>query len=169
MKDSITIRTSIKPELKRFLLIRGSLLALIGVGLLLYSGVSIEVETLSHWGLAIFLTSILLIAWGLVPYRQITKMEENPNKIVITDDEMLHYHRHGKDVLTFPLSAIKEAHYIEDMGVYGITLTVKEKVPNPAISVIMQKFLFALKRRHKFDRFFPFFSERGTKQLKELL
>lgn len=171
--DSITIRTSIKPKLKRFLLIRGSLLALIGVGLLLYSGIFITVDTLSNWGAAIWFISFLFIAWGLVPYRRITKIEENPNQIVVTEDEMIHYHRHGKDILSFPLAAIEEIHFVRDMGLYGIALTLKEEtqsqVPNPAISVVGQMFLWTMRRRHKFDRFFPFFSERGTKQLQELL
>ncbi len=171
--DSITIRTSIRPGLKRFLLIRGTLLALIGVALLIYSGVFISVETLTNWGAAIVLVSFLLMAWGLVPYKRITKMEENPNKLVITEDEHLHYHRHGKDILTFPLKAIKDVKFIGEKSLYGIALELepdwKEKVPDPALSVVMQMFLYSMKKRHQFDRFFPYFSERGAEEVKELV
>jgi len=173
MMDSITIRTTVTPQLKKSLLIRGSILALIGAGLLLYSGVFVTVQTLTKWGSAIFLISFLLIAWGLVPYRRLIKIEENPNQIVVTEDQMLHYHRQGKDILSFPLAAIEKVHFIEDVGLYGIALTLKaetqDQVSDPAISVITQMFLTKMKRRHKFDRFFPFFSKRGAKELKDII
>lgn len=173
MSDQITIRTSIKSGLKRSLLIRGTVLAAIGMALLLYAGITISLPVLSQWGAAIWLISIFLIALGMIPYRRVVKIENNPNQIMITDDGLVHYHRHGRDVFTLPLDAIEEVRFLEDMGLYGIAVTLKEsereKIPYPAISVVMQMFQWSLKRNHSFDRFFPFFSERGARKLQELI
>ncbi len=171
--DSITLRTSIKGDLKRFLILRGSLLALIGIALLVYSGAFISLQTLANWGIAIWFISFILIALGLIPYRRITRLEENPNTLTITDDGNLHYLRHGHDVLTFPLKSISKVSYVEEKGLYGIAVDLdpKEKpnIPNPPISVVMQMFLIPMKRRHKFDRFFPYFSKRSAYELNELI
>lgn len=173
MMDTITLRTSIRPQLKRLLLFRGTILGLLGMGALLYGGIFVPVEALTSWGGALVLVSFILIGWGLIPYRRITKMEESPNRLVITEDEMMHYHRHGKDILKFPLKALKDVRFIDDGSLYGIALDLKpeweEKVPNPAVSVVMQMFLWSLKKKHHFDRFFPYFSKRAAEELKEMV
>jgi hypothetical protein len=171
--DSITLRTTIKRGLKRFLIIRGSLLALIGITLLVYSGAFISPQTLTNWGIALWLVSFFFIAWGLIPYKRITKLESNPNTLTVTNDGNLHYLRHGHDLLTFPLKSITKIKYVEEKGLYGIAVDLDPEdephIPNPPLSVIMQMFLIPMKKRHKFDRFFPYFSERTARELNELI
>lgn len=161
--DAITIRTSVKHGLKRFLMIRGAILALIGVALLLYSGVFVPVDTLANWGLPIFLTSIFFICWGMIPYKRVVKLETSPNAITVTDKGELHYIRHGKDIATYRISDIEKVEYVEQKGVYGIGIEFRKEMPKKAISVIGQMF------RSKYDLFLPYFSERGYEELSATL
>lgn len=104
--DTITLHSTVKPDVKRRTLFRGTLLAGIGAFTLLFSGAFLPVSTLKIWGLPIFFVSIGLIAVGMVPYRRLCHCEENPDKIVIGQDEVLRYFQENKEVANLPFSAI---------------------------------------------------------------
>lgn len=119
--DTISLYSTITPDLKQKTLFRGTLLAGIGASLLLFSGVYLPVSTLKTWGLLIFFMSIGLIAVGMVPYRRLCQQEENPNKIVIGQDEVLRYFQGNKEVANFPFSAIENINHVDR----GIKISLK--------------------------------------------
>jgi hypothetical protein len=141
--DFLKLRTSIKPELMRRVLFRGSFLGGFGVILMVASGAFLPVPVLSRWGMPIFLLSIGLIAVGMLPYRKLTRLEKNPDEIIISKDEQLVYLRKGKVVFTAPLSSINSCTYVDDESHYGIKITLKEGQ----------------------EYFLPYFSERARSQI----
>jgi hypothetical protein len=125
-EDFLKLRTSIKPELMRKALFRGSLLGGTGVFLLVISGIFMPVPILSQWGIPIFLLAMLLIAFGMIPYRKLTRLEKSPNEIIISSDDLLTYCRKGKIIFQISLSSISSCSYIDDESVYGIKLILQE-------------------------------------------
>jgi hypothetical protein len=124
--DFLKLRTSIKPDLMRSVLFRGSFLGGLGVILLAATGAFLPVPILSRWGIPIFLTSMGLIAVGMLPYRKLTRLEKNPDEILISEDEQFVYRRKGKVVFAIPLSSINSCTYVDDASHYGIEITLKE-------------------------------------------
>lgn len=167
--DSVTIYTSIKPQLKRFVLLRGTLIALAGVALIVYAGAFLGPSTLNNWGLAIFLSGAFFIALGLIPYKRVARIEEAPNKIIVTDRRQLHYYRHGKDVWTLPLEAIEQVVEIDEPGFYGIGLKLSSEYTGalPKLSIIGEIYARGIRSRHRVDVIFPYFSRHSYRELEE--
>lgn len=171
MNDTITLRTSIRPKLKQFLLFRGSLLAFSGVSLILYAGVFVGPKALSHWGLSLCFVAFLMMAWGLIPYRRASKMEEQPSELIISEDLSVRYRKQGKESTSFSLRDVDEAIFCEEKGLYGMGLKfkIKERVPTVTPSLIFTLYSHSLKRKYAFDLFFPFFTERTVHEFQELM
>ncbi|GAB4230832.1 MAG: hypothetical protein Tsb0021_09050 [Chlamydiales bacterium] len=104
------------------------------------------VDFLQHWGILIWMAGLLLIAWGLIPYRFLCLLSIKPNQIEITEDEYLYYFSRGKLRLKLPLQQIHQLHYIDHPRKYGITLSLKHR-----------------------DYFLPYFSRYAFKQIEQLL
>jgi hypothetical protein len=139
--DTLTLRTSVRPELKRTLLIRGMILAVIGLALLMVGGIFLPPETLKQWGFPLFLVSILCIGGGLIPYKRVVKLESAPDSIVISDRGEIHYK--GK---TYRMDAVEKVEFYENRG-YGIKMTLKTSE----------------------TVFLPYFSKRSCEELQECL
>ncbi len=171
MNDTITLRTSIRPQLKQFLLFRGSLLAISGVSLILYAGVFIGPKALSHFGLIICLIAFLMMAWGLIPYRRASRMEEQPSELIISEDLSVRYRKQGKEGPSFSLSDVEEAIFCEEKGLYGMGLKfkIKERVPTITPSLIFTLYSNSLKKKYAIDLFFPFFTQRSVHRFQELM
>lgn len=126
----LILRSSIRPSLMRQAVIRGSYLSGAGGLLLLVSGAILSTHLLKLWGLPIFLISITLITWGLYPYRRLKNLENNPDRIIINQQEWLHFLRKGKAVFSTPLKNISQIKYIKEKHTYGIgvVLNLEESV-----------------------------------------
>jgi len=144
----LKFRSSIKPELKRRMLFRGTFIAGAGVLVVTLGGAFLPVETLSTWGLPIFLGGIVLIAAGLLPYRRLCKLEEAPHQITVTEVHTMILSNNGKEVLTVPLSEIRELSYVEKATRYGIRMEVNG-LSDPV--------------------FLPYFTFRTLQELKQIL
>lgn len=118
-------------------LIRGSVLAGLGIALIL----AISLEWPGFWTIPLFLAGLGLIAWGLVPYRQLTKLQLNPHKLEITDGK-LRYIRPKERTLVIPLSEIESVEHVETKRIYGLKIRTK-----------------------KGERFMPYFPESVTVEL----
>lgn len=145
-EDFLKLRSSIKSDLMKKALFRGSFLGGTGVIILLISGAFLPVDVLSFWGIPLFFLSMGLITFGMLPYRKLTRLEKVPDEIILSSKDLLVYRRKGKVIFTTPLSSISSCSYKDDESVYGIMITLKE---------------------NEKEYFFPYFTERAAKSLTE--
>ncbi|KAF3361981.1 Uncharacterized protein PHSC3_001539 [Chlamydiales bacterium STE3] len=147
MNTQYVFWTSVRPNLLYKTVVQGTLFAGCGALSLLLAGTLMPLETLSIWGLWIFLLAAGIMVIGLVPYRLLQKLEVNPYKIYLTEDNVLHYFKKGKVLLSLPISDIQNLTWEDRTYLYGIKAHLKN-----------EKSLF-----------FPFFSKRSYEELKEIL
>lgn len=171
-KDVIKVRSSIKASLMRSVIYRGSIIASLGIGSMVYAAVFLPPEVLKKVGLPIFLLGIGLIALGLIPYRRLAQLEKKHNEIIISNDETLLFASKGKSLFTIPLKSIESMEYHEKGFHYGIGISLKKPVTE---KIIVHDTWFNVHRYQKysrklfgFDLFLPYFSERTFQQIKEL-
>lgn len=145
-EDLLKLRSSIKPDLMKKALFRGSFLGGMGVIILFFSGAFLPVHILSIWGIPLFFLSMGFITFGMLPYRKLTRLEKVPDELILSSKDLLVYRRKGKVIFTTPLSSIRTCSYKDDESVYGITITLSESGK---------------------EYFFPYFSERAAKSLTE--
>ncbi|QVL57507.1 MAG: hypothetical protein KFB93_00065 [Simkaniaceae bacterium] len=118
----------VKTEVKKRLLLKGMLLSILGIFLLIGMGTFAKVTVLSVWGLPSFCVGIFLIGWGLIPYRNLTRLETHPHQILFEKDHLTFISTHGNHVLV-PYRNIGEISYVEAGNRYGIRLSLKEGDP----------------------------------------
>lgn len=166
-------RTCIKPEYKKHCVLKASIVGGLGVCGLVAAGSFGSLPFLSTWGLPIFLLCGGLIAWSMQPYRRMVKSENQPDELWINAKDELIYVKEQKPVFTVPLTAINTLFYFDKPSGYGICLSLKLKHPTK-IRVHDLSYPFARMQKNTIrqqgcDIFFPFFSERALKELKEYL
>lgn len=86
-----------------------------------------SVSLLQKWGIFLWVVGMLLIAWGLIPYKYLKGISENPNTIYLDDENVFHYISRGKERLTLELSSINKVQFIDDPKKYGILLKVRDR------------------------------------------
>lgn len=167
---ALTLHSSIKPDLKRKMLFRGSAIAAVGGLIILIAGALTPPKDLEIWGWPIVILSFGLIALGMIPYRRLCRLEDNPNKLLLTDKNEIIYIHSGRKRVTIPYSAIEKMEYLQDGALYGIGIWLKK---SPPIKMTVHDILFnyhthqkRAKNRFGCDLFLPFFSERAFSQLK---
>lgn len=167
--ETLKLRSSVKSSLKKFVLIRGTVLAVLGVCILLYGALFLAVETLAVWGFPMLFVAIALIAIGLMPYRRLCRREKRPDEIVENGNLALHYNMEGRPTFTIPLVSIDRKAYVEKGRDYGIAIWLKQPLPQKLIvfnpNVDMEKYQQESLKRHGSDLFFPYFTERSYKAL----
>jgi hypothetical protein len=167
MSDELKLRSSIHTPLMKSVLMKGSLLAAIGVSLLTYGGIFMPVEELNFWGFPLFLVGGGLITAGLLPYRRLRSLERKPDELLY-NNESLQFVAKGARCLTIPLSSIARTAYMERGLNYGIGVWFKNPLP---AQIVVHNNKFSLKRlqgthkTYECDLFFPYFSERSYNQL----
>jgi len=166
--DVTTVRSSVQSTLIRRALIRGTILAGAGAILLALSGSLIPPGALWIWGLPIYITSIALIALGMLPYRQLKRLEMNPYAL-IQDDLWLRFSSKGELLFSIPLTSIAETKYIDDQYIYGIGVWLKKPLPQKIVvrdrHFDLEAFMKKSQKEHGCDLFFPYFTERSAIQL----
>lgn len=148
IEKAIKIRSSIKTSLKRYTLLRGSLLAVAGASILLFAGSWLPVDVLKIWGLPLLICGGGLITLGLLPYRKLSRLETKPNEIIVSDS-CVHFVQNGKPMSAIPQKDIQRLSYLEQGRHYGICLLLKKP---SGVSL-----------------FFPYFSESAFEELKDLI
>jgi hypothetical protein len=171
MKETFIIRTSIKPQIMRRTLFKGSLLALSGVLTLLISGIFLPKEQLQYGGFLFFLFGIGCITFGLLPYRRLSAMELKPDELIANEREDLEFWSKGKKRFTIPCSIIDKIDYIETNHTYGLALWLNPSTQQP-IRIHDPYFnIHSLPEQTqnaaKSSLFLKFFSKRSTEELKE--
>ena len=107
---------------------RGLLFSVIGGLLLLGMGTFARQEILTIWGLPSFALGIFLIAFGMIPYRNLTKLETHPHQILFDKEALTFISNKGSNV-TVPYSEIKKIRSYEGKVRYGLWLERKENAP----------------------------------------
>jgi hypothetical protein len=174
LKDPIlTLKSSIKPSLKKSVLIRGTILGALGLSIWLFGGIFLSISTLTLWGWPILICGGLLITWGLLPYRKLIRLENCPNEIVITELEELLFSQQGRPLLMVYLENIEELAFLDDDNRYGIGLWVKKPVLENIITLTPSLDLIFYQedcqKKYFCDVFLPNFSKRSFTELEEII
>lgn len=164
------IRSSIKPELFRITLKKGSLLAGAGALMLLLGGTLLPLSYLKIWGGPLFFIALGLIALGLIPYRKLTQLQLSPHTLQREGDFLI-YARKGKPLLKIPYEKVARMEYVEKEELYGIALWIKqtrEKIKILDERFDLEGFLYESKQKFGSDLFFPYFTEESFKLISRL-
>ena len=154
--DRITFHSTVTHAIKKRALFRGTFIAAIGIGAIAFGGVFLSPKQLDVWGLPLILFGILFIAWGLIPYRRLCRLETTPNRIEMSEEALTFFQ--GKVALTrIPLISIEKLEYVEKPSLYGIKVHLKDPLPEKVI----------LYSKHA-SLFLPYFSRRTFVQLQLL-
>jgi hypothetical protein len=173
MIHHFSIKTTVSANLLKKSLLKGSLLGLAGVAGLLYGALFLHVNELNTWGLLLFLGSLAAITGGLLPYRQLTRLQLNPHRLILSENETLDYYLKEKMVMSIPTQSIEKIAYLSNEGEYGIIFSLK-KQPSPPVKVYaalkeVEQMRQDGEKLGKGDLFFRYFNERAFKELSKAL
>lgn len=173
MNNSPIFTSSISSALMRQTLMRGFLLGFLGALILLIAGSFLPSSLLHEWGWALFLIAIGLITIGLLPYRRLSKLQLNPDKLILTEDNHIIYFQGKIKFLTLPVHSIASIGEVSYPQTYGIAVRLK-RPPIEPIQVHVPP--CEVKKMHKGamkygngDLFFPYFTKHTSMELGELL
>jgi hypothetical protein len=173
IEEMLTLRSSVKTPLLRFVLFRGTFLAGVGSLFLFYGGLFLPVSMLNTWGILIFCVGLGLITLGLLPYRRLRRLEMQPYQLKVDNGHFLHFLSKGRLILSIPLCAIEKTLYIEKEHLYGIGIVLKHPPPERVVvhdpSFQMVKYQRKSQKRYGCDLFIPYFSRRSYSDLVEVL
>jgi hypothetical protein len=167
---SIELYSGIRSTLKRRVLFRGIIFALIGVILWVVCGALVPERQLSIWGPVIFFAGGLCIALGLVPYRRLTDLENRPHRLGVSDDT-LHFSHKGKLLFSIPIEAITKTEYRNGDSLYGIAIWLMPQAEIHAhrSTICSEHYMKEVRRKHECDLFLPDFGAHTYERLKELV
>lgn len=158
------VKTAVGTQHKKDALLKGILLAGLGMLILIGGSVLLTQEQLSQYGFFIFAIGIAIVSYGMIPYRKIVRLENLPDEIHVNEDHTWVYYRGGKKVAEIPKETIESASFITHDPNYGICVSLK-KNPVAKVKVCAEAKL----QVNKFgcDLFLPYFTERAVNQLNE--
>lgn len=147
---------------------RGTLIAGVGGGLFLGGGLYLTPETLSVWGLPLFVVAMGLMAFGLIPYRRLCRLEVNPYEAV-PSDEGITFYAQKKKRFTIPRASIERMAFCEKGRAYGIGVWLKQPLPEKVVvhekGPVLHSYRKWARKRFGCDLFLPYFTKRGLAQL----
>lgn len=158
------VRTSVDKELLRRVVLRGSLIAAVGLVLMLF-GNGIPASRLSGWGAGIVLLSLALITLGLLPYRRLTRLQLHPNELTLSEEELL-YTRQKAAPLWIGRSSIATLRWLRHGELYGIAITLH---PPATRRADLEREAARWRRLLDCDLFLPYFSQESCSQLQNSL
>lgn len=118
----------INPEIKKRVLLKGMLLSFLGIILLIGMGTFATIDTLSTWGILSFFSALFLIGVGLIPYRNLTRLETHPHQLIFDKDYLTFISTRGNHVIV-AYQNIDKISYIQTPTRYGIRLGLKKGTP----------------------------------------
>lgn len=166
-------RTTIRPGYKLRLVLKASFGGGTGIACLVGVGAFMPLELLKVWGFPVLVAASTLIAWSMLPYRRMTRLENNPDELWTNSNGDLVYAVQKSPIMTIPLGAIDKCFYIDKPQDYGIAIAIK---PHPSQKIRVHNsgldfraYQQATVLRYGCDIFLPFFSERSFKNISEFL
>lgn len=171
-QSRITFRSSIHRALKKSVLLRGTIWASIGVLLWVLAGVFLPLSVLTIWGAPILLLGGALIVVGLLPYRRLSRQENKPNELILTELDELYIFFERTGMFKVELKNIETMAYLDDDTRYGIGLWIKYPkkshitLLNPHIKI--DEYLKNCQKDYQCDIFLPYFSKRTYQEIEEI-
>lgn len=172
MNEQLKLRSTISNALLTSILVKSNLIALPGVILIFAAGTWLAPLQLSSWGWAIVLLGFALIAFGLIPYKRIHRLQLQPHEIILNENS-LQFAATGNSSFTVPYTAIREVNYIAKGGIYGIgiflTEDIKEKVCVHDTNLHIGAYQEDSKARFGCDLYLPYFHQKSFNKLKAII
>lgn len=170
-RETRTIRTAIKPDLKSATLRRGGWIAGAGAVILLLGGTFLPLAYLKYFGLPIFFGGLMLISIGWLPYRKLQRLELQPHTLTY-DGAYYLFAKEGKPLFRIPEKSVAKLEYEEKEEMYGMAVWLKkpveEKIAILQARVNVETYLGESAQHFPgCDLFFPYFSEASVKHLLE--
>lgn len=167
--DSIKLFSTIKPDVLRKSLFKGTFLASLGVIILIAVTTYLPLESMATWGTLFLLVGGGLMVYGLIPYRKLVRMESDPSELILIDNQYLQFITFKKQQYTIPLTMIDKTEYVEKGDDYGIAIWFKEAVDDKVVvhnqKLNMQKITAKSKEKYECDLFIPYFGRRAYTRL----
>lgn len=149
MNDTFRIYSTVPSQILKQALMRGTLIASAGGALLLIAGAFLDAHVLSVYGFPIFALAILLVTYGLFPYRRLHQLTTFPDELCLTPTQLF-YKRKGEIIMEIPCRWIAAARY-----------HTLEKQPGLEVLLSMEN------QKEQTTLFFPYFGERKVLALLE--
>jgi hypothetical protein len=171
--EHLIVHSQVKPELKKRVLTRGTILGVLGAAIWLFAGIMIPQGTLTDWGLPLFLLGLGFITFGLLPYRQLMKVDNNPSDLLLIENTQLSYAEAGVKKFTVPFSCIEKIGDLEGDSPYGIKIWLKNPLPDKLV-VHDLKYDFAdeiekTRSKYQCDIFLPYFTESAFRKAEQFM
>lgn len=169
MESKVQVYSGIRPALKRKILFQGSGKAIVGALMIVIGGAYLPPMVMKYLGLPSLALGALLIAWGLMPYRRLLRLEAQPLALLVEGDT-LRYFVGSAPFSATPLSAIERISYCdEDVGRYGIAVDLKEggrrQVTFQQNKIRAERYFEETQRQYACDLFFPYFTQRSYREI----
>jgi len=116
----LSFHTTIDAKYKIALLKRGTFMATIGLGAMIFASIEIGPSLLSKSGIFIFLFGVFMIGYGLLPYRKLMRLELSPHHLFV-DEKGIEY-VHNKIIEQIALNEIASMEYYQGTNGYGIKI-----------------------------------------------
>lgn len=172
-RENFCVRSTVRTDLLNSTLKRGAWLGGGGAILIILGGTVLPLALLKIWGIPVFGLGIFFISIGLLPYRQLTRLQMKPHAIQC-DGNYLLFLKSGKPLFKIALGSLEKARYLEKERQYGIGLWLKRPLYEK-VKVLQPHFdfaAFATQSMQDFegcDLFLPYFSEYAYRSIKDLL
>jgi hypothetical protein len=164
--------TSIKPQILKKSLFIGSSFSITGAFCIVLSGAWLSMDTLQTYGIWILLTSFIVMSLGLLPFRRLKKLSQNPDHIQIHEEYFTVYSQEKK-ILSIPFNAIQELEYAEYKKRYGMSIffkdALKEKICIHCRDFDMKSIQKKSRQEWGCSIFLPFYSERSCCKLLNII
>lgn len=138
---------------------------------LAYAFLFFSVDRLTVWGVWLFLFCGACLGLGLLPYRRLCRLEENPHALIM-DEKAIAYLERGVVVFIIPLKSIQRISYFESTNRYGILFWLTH-ASEPEASIFLQKRYDQLIYNTPFSSiketnhiFIAYFTQRGYNELR---
>ncbi len=165
-REKLTIRSAIKPSLKEGTLKKGGWIAAAGAIAILLGGTLLPLTYLKFWGLPIFLSGLILIAIGWLPFRRLQRLEIKPHSLEY-DGEYFLFVKDGKPLFRIPKKSISMLKYVEEKDMYGVGIWLKKPIEEK-VAVLQKRFMNeSVYQTGGCDLFLPYFTENSVKLLLE--
>lgn len=166
MKRPLIFKTYLNRTVKKKVLLRGSLIGGLGALFIVLSGIFIPKQSLSFWGIPLFIFGFGLITLGLLPYRRLSKMELQPYELRLYENQLQYVLKNV--LLTLPLVSIDRIEYQKVNHREGIVIYLKNQLPEKIVLHSSRNPFSAPYEFHPNGKylFFPHFSQRTFLELK---
>jgi hypothetical protein len=167
----LSLNSTIHSSIKKATLIKGTIYGAAGMSLWLYGGIFLSPSVLATWGWVLLLLGGVFITLGLLPYRQLSYLENTPHQVKVDSLNELYFALHGRILFKVSLEKVDGMAYLDDDKHYGIGLWIAPTSKDiTALHYSLDLPLYVEENQKKYfcDLFLPYFSKRSYYELEEI-